>query len=227
MRFTVPQDAPGRTSCPRPTGRARSKDPNLPRMGERFRLRKDFDVSGFPPARAGHPEGPQEVRDVRGRQRQRLVDVDRPRPAPPGPRRAAPGEGRGLRGRGHGRPVGRGQTEARSEALRSIGCGEHAWSSHGPAQARLRGRAPRVSSSRPAATWTAARAAALRRAVRLRPEPTPTPPRCSRRRSPTPSCSWCPETLTAVLAPGGPRRAGCPLLLEKPPGRTAAEMRPA
>jgi hypothetical protein len=26
-----------------------SKDPSLPRMGERFRLRKDFDVSGFPP----------------------------------------------------------------------------------------------------------------------------------------------------------------------------------
>lgn len=25
------------------------KDPNLPRMGERFRLRRDFDVSGFPP----------------------------------------------------------------------------------------------------------------------------------------------------------------------------------
>ena len=36
------------TSCPPRTGRA-DKDPNLPRMGERFRLRKDFDVSGFPP----------------------------------------------------------------------------------------------------------------------------------------------------------------------------------
>jgi hypothetical protein len=28
---------------------SKSKDPNLPRMGERFRLRQDFDVSGFSP----------------------------------------------------------------------------------------------------------------------------------------------------------------------------------
>ena len=28
---------------------SRKTDTNLPRMGERFRLRKDFDVSGFPP----------------------------------------------------------------------------------------------------------------------------------------------------------------------------------
>jgi hypothetical protein len=29
---------------------SRSTDPNLPRMGERFRLRRDFDISGFSPA---------------------------------------------------------------------------------------------------------------------------------------------------------------------------------
>ena len=28
---------------------SRSDDPSLPRMGERFRLRRDFDVSSFPP----------------------------------------------------------------------------------------------------------------------------------------------------------------------------------
>ena len=28
---------------------SRSEDPSLPRMGERFRLRRDFDVSAFPP----------------------------------------------------------------------------------------------------------------------------------------------------------------------------------
>jgi hypothetical protein len=28
---------------------SKSKDPNLPRMGERFRLRQDFDVTGFAP----------------------------------------------------------------------------------------------------------------------------------------------------------------------------------
>jgi len=28
---------------------SRDLDPTLPRMGERFRLRKDFDISGFPP----------------------------------------------------------------------------------------------------------------------------------------------------------------------------------
>jgi hypothetical protein len=28
---------------------SRSDDPSLPRMGERLRLRADFDVSGFPP----------------------------------------------------------------------------------------------------------------------------------------------------------------------------------
>src|SRR5262249_22671151 len=28
---------------------SRKTDPNLPRMGERFRLRRDFDISGFSP----------------------------------------------------------------------------------------------------------------------------------------------------------------------------------
>ena len=48
MRFTVRRT---RRAYVYPATHWASKleDPNLPRMGERFRLRKDFDVSGFPP----------------------------------------------------------------------------------------------------------------------------------------------------------------------------------
>ena len=55
-------------------------EPDLPRMGERLRLRKDFDVSGFPPHAQAILKGLKKLRHVRGRQRQRLADVDRPRP---------------------------------------------------------------------------------------------------------------------------------------------------
>jgi hypothetical protein len=48
MRFTVRRT---RRAYVYPATHWASKleDPNLPRMGERFRLRKDFDLSGFPP----------------------------------------------------------------------------------------------------------------------------------------------------------------------------------
>jgi hypothetical protein len=48
MRFTVRHT---RRAYVYPARHWASKleDPNLPRMGERFRLRRDFDVSGFPP----------------------------------------------------------------------------------------------------------------------------------------------------------------------------------
>ena len=42
------EDAPRLRLPGDPLGQPRA-DPTLPRMGERFRLRKDFDISGFPP----------------------------------------------------------------------------------------------------------------------------------------------------------------------------------
>lgn len=48
MRFTVRRTRRGYV-LPATHWASRSKDPSHPRMGERFRLRRDFDVSGFPP----------------------------------------------------------------------------------------------------------------------------------------------------------------------------------
>ena len=48
MRFTVRRVAARLRAARHALGQPH-KDPSLPRMGERFRLRKDFDVSGFPP----------------------------------------------------------------------------------------------------------------------------------------------------------------------------------
>jgi hypothetical protein len=48
MRFTVRKTRRAYV-LPATHWASSNKDPLLPRMGERFRLRKDFDVSGFPP----------------------------------------------------------------------------------------------------------------------------------------------------------------------------------
>jgi hypothetical protein len=48
MRFTVKKTRRAYV-YPATHFASRNTDPNLPRMGERFRLRRDYDVSGFPP----------------------------------------------------------------------------------------------------------------------------------------------------------------------------------
>ena len=48
MRFTVRKSRRGYV-LPATHWASSSKDPSHPRMGERFRLRRDFDVAGFPP----------------------------------------------------------------------------------------------------------------------------------------------------------------------------------
>ena len=48
MRFTVRKSRRGYV-LPATHWASSSRDPNLPRMGERFRLKKTFEVSGFPP----------------------------------------------------------------------------------------------------------------------------------------------------------------------------------
>jgi hypothetical protein len=48
MRFTVRKSRRAYV-LPATHWASTSLDPSLPRMGERFRLRKDFDISGFPP----------------------------------------------------------------------------------------------------------------------------------------------------------------------------------
>ena len=145
------------TSCPPPTGRARATDPDLPRMGERFRLRKDFDVSGFPPHVQAILKGLKTygmfVAD-NGSDWWMSIAPDR-RLAGPGD--APSGEGLRLRGGGHGRPVGRGRLRPRHEALHGglrRACLELARARAG----QVRGRASGGGSSRRAATWTAARA---------------------------------------------------------------------
>ena len=78
-------------------------------MGERFRLRKDFDVSGFPPHAQAVLKGLKKygmfVAD-NGSEWLMSIAPDR-RLAGPGD--AAPREGLGLRGRGDGRAVGGGR----------------------------------------------------------------------------------------------------------------------
>ena len=78
------------TCCPRRTGPAEPRTRTCPRMGERFRLRQGLRRLRLPAARPGDPEGPQEVRHVRGRQRQRLAGCrSRPTAASRGWRRCA------------------------------------------------------------------------------------------------------------------------------------------
>jgi len=48
MRFTVRRSRKAYV-LPATHWASRSLDPSFPRMGERFRLRRDFDISGFPP----------------------------------------------------------------------------------------------------------------------------------------------------------------------------------
>ena len=62
---------------------SRKTDPNLPRMGERIRLKQDFDISGFSPPVTAILQAPQEVWHVRGRQRARMDALRRSRRADP------------------------------------------------------------------------------------------------------------------------------------------------
>jgi hypothetical protein len=48
MRFTVKRSRRGYV-LPATHWASSNSDPSLPRMGERFRLRKDFDITGYPP----------------------------------------------------------------------------------------------------------------------------------------------------------------------------------
>ncbi len=78
-------------------------------MGERFRLRKDFDLTGFPPHVQAILKGLKTygmfVAD-NGSDWWMSIAPDR---RLQGLEDAAPGEGRGLRGGGDGGPVGRRQ----------------------------------------------------------------------------------------------------------------------
>ena len=47
LRVTVSQSRRGYV-YPRGTSRRRDRDPALPRMGERLRLQRGYDISGFP-----------------------------------------------------------------------------------------------------------------------------------------------------------------------------------
>ena len=77
MRVTVDEVAAGLRLSRPGTSPARLTDENLPRMGERLRLRQDFDISRLLAGGAGDPEGAEEVRHVRGRQRHRLGHLGR------------------------------------------------------------------------------------------------------------------------------------------------------
>ncbi len=82
MRFTVRRSRRGYV-LPATHWASRSYDKSFPRMGERFRLRASFDTSVLSEARPRDPRRPEDLRDVRGRQRQRLADVDLARPPAP------------------------------------------------------------------------------------------------------------------------------------------------
>ena len=80
-------------------------DENLPRMGERFRLRADFDVSGFSPPVKTILNALKKYGAFRGRQRAGMVPVRDAGPADPVMHDgAAEGQSRGFRGR-HPRAV--------------------------------------------------------------------------------------------------------------------------
>src|SRR5262249_38288912 len=104
--------------------------PELPAHGRAPAAARGLRRVLVPAACPGHPEGPEDLRDVRGRQRRRLAHVDRPRPTPARPGDPVPPQGPRPRASRPGRASGRGRV-----ILSQIGCGEPARSSHGPAQA--------------------------------------------------------------------------------------------
>ena len=73
LRFTVPPH-PARATCTPPrTSPAATRDPDLPPMGMRVRLKAVLRHRPLPRAGPRHPARAQALRDVRGRQRRRLV----------------------------------------------------------------------------------------------------------------------------------------------------------
>ena len=214
------------TCCPPPTGPARSKDANLPRMGERFRLRKDFDVSGFPPHVQAILKGLKTygmfVADngsdwwmsiAPDRRLQGLESLHRVK-----------GSDFEVVETGARSVDGRRLSRARHEALH----GRLRRARRGARTARPRrtvrgARIPRLELAA-CCDVDAARAERYRRALRLRAQPTPTPRRCSTPRSPTPWCWSCPETRDRRRWRTASSSAAVPLLIEKPPGRTVAEV---
>ena len=202
MRFTVRRTRRAYV-LPATHWASQHKDPNLPRMGERFRLRKRLRRLRLPAARPGHPEGPQEVRHVRGRQRQRLAGC-RSRPtAASRPGGAAPREGLGLRGRGDGGADGGGRVGRRHEALPDRLRRARRELATGPSQRRYAAEHP-DSSSPAAATSTPARAERLSRRVRLRAR-VHGPGGDARRRAAGRRGRWsCPWSATVGVARADP-----------------------
>ena len=105
-------DAPRLRAARHALGEPAAATQSYPRMGERFRLKADFDISGFPPHVQAILEGPEEATacswPTTAATGWMSIAPDR---APRGPRDAAPREGLGLRGGGHRRARGRGRAE--------------------------------------------------------------------------------------------------------------------
>ena len=78
-------------------------DKDLPRMGERFRLKAAVDIWACA-ARPGHLQGLEEVRHDQRRQRRRLADFGRTRSADQGPGGPGKDQGHGFRGHRAHRP---------------------------------------------------------------------------------------------------------------------------
>ena len=214
MRFTVRRTRRGYV-LPATHWASPHFDKSFPRMGERFRLKASFDTSVIPEARPRHPGGAEDLRHVRGRQRQRVADVHLARPAAPGARDAQAGEGLGLRGGGDRRPRRRGRAEV---------------SAHEAVPGRL--RRARAGRARPVAGPLRAGARRARARRLLRPR---------RRRAPRPSAGTSataraftdpaamleaerPDAVVVVVpgrADGRGRLAG-PRARPSPPAREAA-----
>jgi hypothetical protein len=162
----------------------------LPRMGERFRLRRDFDVSGFPK----HAQAVLKGLKIYG---MFMADNGSDWLMSIAPDRRSEGletlvarEGLGLRGRGDGRAVGRRRVTSAMK-LCAIGCGEHAASSHGPPRRAMQ-RGIRISSW-PAAAISTPSGRCGTASASGSPAATRTPGRCWRRSVQTPWSSSCPK----------------------------------
>ena len=210
------------TCCPPPTGRASSREPAPAADGRALPPAQGLRRLRLPAPRAGDPEGPQDLRHVRGRQRQRLADVDRPRPPPEGPGGAPPREGLRLRGRGHGRALGA-RVTSRHEALPDRLRRARPELATGRAQG-VRGARTRACVLAGCCDIEEPAGRALSGALRLRPRVHGPGERCSTPSGRTRSWWWCPSSGDRRRRPQPSCERGLPLLAREAAGRTAAEV---
>ena len=191
-------------------------------MGERFRLRKDFDVSGFPPHAQAILKGLKTYgMFVADNGSEWLMSIAPDRRLK-GLETPEPGEGLGLRGGGDRRAVGRRGLALRAHAALHDRLRRARRELARPHPGPLRRDARRARSWPPAATSTRRAPSAIAQRFGFARAYTDVAAMLDAER-PDAAVLAVPVHLTAAV--GAPLlERGLPLLLEKPPGRTVPEV---